>query len=451
MTAKHTIARHAAPMFSVRTLEHSEQLSSPELPVEQARLAPWTPEQMAHYCTLHLGPDNALWPQIDAEAGLRELCALGEHDRRQLADNIWWREHLSALPEEGALVPGLARQAEAMHRSSQGTEVSLPRKDVATWFATPAERTAWLKAAEALNLAEVELGGRFRFTHQLWQEYFAARHLRDLPAASGALASAALPDLGAPPPEPLDRLLGRLAAKSPLPGPGVCGWEEAVKLAVQLSTTPERWIAALQPVNLPLAGGAARLCLARLQAAPGGPTLLHALRQALLRRSRDAAVDLRQRIEAAEALGWIGDPRHNEGRGPGPQQHRFLMPKPAHWVPVPGRSFRIGGEGGHDNELPVTEVRLHPFRIAFAPVTRNTSASSTLAAMRWMTGGKARRRGSGAARGCATRSESTTGRPGSRRCAKTSTRRQGPTLPDIPSPTSRASCANTPHGPKPRP
>ena len=406
-------AHHAPPIFSVRTLEYSEPLSSPTLQVEQARLDPWSAEQMERYCTLSLGPDNALWPHISADPRLRDLCALpfnlnaqcdltralgrpaedraqlfsglawlrlrraferheldapgllGDDDRRQLNDSAFWREHLTELPEEGSLVPGLARQAEAMHRTGQGTEVSLPKKAVAPWFDTPAERSAWLKAAETLNLAEVELSGRFRYTHQLWQEYFAARQVRNLPAEFDA----ELPDLSPPELEPLDEVLRRLAAKDPLPGPGVCGWEEAVKLAVQLSDVPERWVAALRPVNLPLAGRAARLCMDRLQVAPGGVALLDALRQELLQRSRNAEVDLRLRIEAAEALGWIDDPRYEEGRGPGPERHRYRILKPAHWARIPGGPYRIGTDGGASDEQPVTEVTLEAFEMAFAPVT----------------------------------------------------------------------------------
>ena len=403
----------AAPIFSVRTLDYSEPLSSPTLQVQQARLARWTPAQMAQYCTLRLGPANALWPQIKGDPKLTELCALpfnlqaqcdltqalgrpaqdraelfgglawlrlrralqrreldgdgllGDDDRRQLVDEHYWRDHLSDLPEQGSLLPGLARQAEAMHRSSQGSAVSLPRAAVAPWLAQPAQRAAWLQAALALQLAEVELSGRFRFSHQLWQEYLAARHLRH--AALDPQAQASLPDLRPPPLEPLATLLGRLAAKDPLPGPGVNGWEEAIKLAVLMSEQPGRWLALLTPLNPALAGRAAAACLARLAGSADDRASLHALRQTLLARSQDLALDLRLRIEAAEALAGIGDPRYT--RLVGPNGDAYLLPADAHWVTIPGGDYRIGSETGDADEQPITTVPLHSFQLAFAPVT----------------------------------------------------------------------------------
>ena len=49
-----------------------------------------------------------------------------------------------------------------------------------------------------------------------------------------------LPDLRPPSLEPLATQLGRLAAKDPLPGPGVNGWEEAIKLAL-LAPATRHW------------------------------------------------------------------------------------------------------------------------------------------------------------------------------------------------------------------
>ncbi len=404
---------HAAPLFSVRTLEYSAPLTSPTLQVVQARLNRWTPAQMQQYCMLALGPGNALWPQIKGDAKLLELCSLpfnlnaqclltralgrpahnraelfnglawlrlkraferreleadgllGDLDRRQLTDAAHWKTHLNALPEEGSLVSGLSRQAEAMHRTGQGAEVSLPKKDVGSWIPVPAQRDAWLQAVQALNVAEVELSGRFRYTHQLWQEYFAARHVRNSPSQ---LMPEQWLDFKAPDLEPLGELMARMAAKDSLPGPGVCAWEEAVKLAVQMSDAPEEWIAALQGVNLALAGRAARLCLSSLEATPSGTDLLNHLKQALLTRSRNPDVDVRLRIEAAEALGWMGDPRFEE-RTAADGKTSYLLPKAEYWVTVPGGSYRIGSADGDDDEKPVTTVSLEAFDMAFAPVT----------------------------------------------------------------------------------
>ncbi|WP_144290095.1 SUMF1/EgtB/PvdO family nonheme iron enzyme [Ideonella sp. A 288] len=403
---------HAPPLFSVRTLEFSEPLSSATLQVEQARLAHWQPSQMRQYCVLRLGPANALWQRLDEDARLKDLCALpfnlaaqcdltlalgrpaqdraelfgglawlrlrraferdeldgdgllSPRDRRQLIDADHWRSHLTDLPEEGSLLAGLARQAEAMHRSGQGTEVGVPAQAVAPWIGTPAERSAWLKATAALNLTEVELNGRFRYTHQLWQEYFAARAVRNLPADP----TGAWPDLSPPALEDMNQALARLAAKDPLPGPDVCGWEEAIKLAVQLSDDPAAWLTRLQAINLPLAGRSALAVKAKLQGSATGNQALQALRQALLDRSRDPATDLRRRIEAAEALGLLGDPRYREGIGPGGA--RFLWPIAEQWIKVPAGRHVVGSDTPERlDEGPATAVPVAAFEMAFAPVT----------------------------------------------------------------------------------
>ncbi len=395
--------RFAAPLFSVRSLEYTESLSSEHLAVRQIRMARWTPEQMRLYCALKLGEANTLWSSIDADAGLRSLCelpfnlaaqcevhtelgrpakgraellsalawqrlrrafvkrdldALGlltQRGRRQLNDERFWREHLLDLPGEGTLIPGLDRQAEDMHRAGRGTEVSMPEDSVALWLVSPPERSAWLRAVQSLGLAEVELSGRFRYSHQLWQEFFAARGIRgkfdDLP-----------PGLSPLPLVPMAEVLRGLAVQDPLPGPGVSPWEEAVKMAVQLSSEPARWIAALLPVNLPLAGRAA---LAVCKHLPG--KLLADLQSRLVVRSRDPAFDLRLRIEAAEALGPLGDPRYREGRGPG--DVRYLLPDDKHWIDVADGEYTLGSLDGDPDEQPLTQVRLKPFAIAWAPVT----------------------------------------------------------------------------------
>ena len=260
--------RSAAPIFSVRTLDYSATLSSEGLTVRQARLAPWSLEQIERFCLLRLGPDNTLAPAIRKDQTLTALCALPfnldaqcsltgalgrpaadraelfggmawqrlrrakqrrelEHpglltdrEHAQLADEGYWLGHLHQLPAKGQLVAGLDRQATRMHRASDGTEVSVDEDEVVPWLAERSDRRAWLGAVQALHIAEVELSGRFRYTHQLWQEFHAARGLRDLPLTNPA----GLPDLRAPVPVGLDEAVRALAAQDPLPGPGVSGW-----------------------------------------------------------------------------------------------------------------------------------------------------------------------------------------------------------------------------------
>jgi formylglycine-generating enzyme required for sulfatase activity len=82
-------------------------------------------------------------------------------------------------------------------------------------------------------------------------------------------------------------------------------------------------------------------------------------------RSKD--IPLEVRIEAADALGQAGDPRIDAA-------------SPDYWVPIAGGKFLMGAQAqdpgkpnhdpeAHEDEAPVHEVHLYPFRIARYPVT----------------------------------------------------------------------------------
>jgi formylglycine-generating enzyme required for sulfatase activity len=391
-----------AAVFSVRTLEYSESLSEEGFAVRVADLARWTKDQVEQYCEQRLGADNPLWPRIDRDAKLLEFCSLpfnlaaqcelyeqlhrpaanraelmsgiawlrlrralqrreldapgllAGQDRTLLQHDSYWRDHLFALPCEGTLVATLDLQAEQMHRASGGAEIVAARDQVAA-FLREDERSAWLDAIRKLGLSGQEQGGGFRFVHQLWQEFFAARAIKDQPEH--------LPGVEPPPLAPLADEVARIGLREPLPGPGVTPWEEAIKLAVQLSGAPARWVEALLDRNLALAGRAAQPVAAKLPA-----ELLQRVKQALLDRSRDPATDLRLRIEAADALGDLGDDlRYREGQGPDGQ--RYLLPRDDYWQAVPGDTYTIGSEEGDPDERPPVKVALAPFAIAFAPVT----------------------------------------------------------------------------------
>src|SRR5207244_888029 len=96
--------------------------------------------------------------------------------------------------------------------------------------------------------------------------------------------------------------------------------------------------------------------------------LLDDLRHALLQRSRDRAVDVRLRIEAAEALGPLGDPRYDSHVGP--EGARFLVPTAFVWVSLAAGARQIGGDvGGDPDEALSMEVVVDAFEMAFAFVT----------------------------------------------------------------------------------
>lgn len=399
-----------APVFSVRTLDQSP-MSWPGFEVRQVVLEAWSPEQIEAYCDQQLGPGNALWPAIQADADLLSLSALPfylwaqcklfqtlarparnraelmaglfwqmleqrlntapfapegllGYDGRQRVANGEWKHALPGLSEKsGCLVPGLDASLLRLHRD--GRQVSLPAEELlASLPALPEGVTPdqWLYAVRSLPL--LEAGGAdvftgealLRCTHQLWQEFFAARGLRHVPTT----APDRLPTLRTELMD-LSQTLARLGVQEPLPGPDATHWEEPVKLAVQLVKDPAPWIRWLQTQHLGLAGRAAAACQQRLPA-----EVLDPLRQALLARSRDADTDLRLRIEAGLALGELGDPRYE--RRQGPSGTAYLWPR--HWAHVPAGRYRLGDDqSDYANEMSEIEVDLPAFGVAFALVT----------------------------------------------------------------------------------
>ncbi|WP_144290094.1 SUMF1/EgtB/PvdO family nonheme iron enzyme [Ideonella sp. A 288] len=423
--AQQAAGARLAPLFSVRTLDQSPMASS-GFEVRQITVSPWTRDQMQSYCQQVLGEGNGLWPAIAGDPHQLSLCSLPfnlasqcelfrhlqrpAHDRAELLSGLFWlrlrnerakgtltapglltvddfgrlagdhwRKAPLALPERGCLVPWLDAIAQQMHRSGRAVSLARPLllgrvqtlHDTAVAAGRPAVGPAvWLAAVHALNLiGEGDVDAHsgepdLRFTHQLWQEYFAGRGLRGLPQRPAAewppLQAPALPDLG--------ETVAKLGVQQPLPGPDPTHWEEAVKLALQFERDPLPWIGLLQGLNLPLAGRAAATVLPALQASPAGVQALAPLRSALLARSRDPATDLRLRIEAAEALGPFGDPRYVTMYGP--QGDRCLIPGRAHWVRFAAGTFAIGSDSPEEpDEGPAADIEVAPFEMAFAPVT----------------------------------------------------------------------------------
>lgn len=399
-----------APIFSVRTLDQSP-MSTSGFEVRQVTLSLWDEPRIEAYCAARLGADNTLWPTLAGDAKLLELSQLPfnlwaqcelfralerpARDRAELLGGLFWqmlvrragdpalkapgllgaqawqrladggwKRMLRALPDRhGYLVPWLDETLQRLHRA--GRQVSVTQADLLAGLqpgpgtATPEQ---WLYAVRSLQLIDEDGYHQYtgepllRCTHQLWQEYFAARGIRH----GAATQPERLPGFQPPPLPDLEQTVQQLGVQEPLPGPDPTHWEEPVKLAVQLVEDPAPWISVLQPQNLALAGRAAVACRDRLDA-----PALDRLRQALLARSRDPATDLRLRIEAALVLGELGDPRYEERQGP---HGRYLWPR--HWVTVPAGTYRIGdNQSPHDNEKPETDVVLQAFEMAFAPVT----------------------------------------------------------------------------------
>lgn len=414
-----------APLLSVRRHELALLQAAGLADLRQISVQPWADARIQQYCEQrqqqplwqHLRRQPRLLDMARNPFNLKHQCEVGqqlqrpaEHRAELLAALLHlrlrtpanrhkltapgvlgadWRSALApewpdaplCLPDDAGLLHALAQgAAQQMH---DGAGQSWPESRwAAQWQQVGGAAgvlQAALEAAQALDvlrytgctvnpLSPTRAERQWRWSHQLWQEFFAARALRDAVAGVGRLPA----DLAAPQPEPLD-WAAREASWEPLPGPGVNAWDECVQLALAQSDHPLLWLEVLQAQgNLALAGRAAVLDAQRLHRLPGGTAALAALQTRLRQRSEDETVDLRQRIEAAELAHELGDERyeiHRDAQG----RELWRRPRPERWITVPAGEYTLGSadedadERGPDGQ----PLRLHldAFQIAFAPVT----------------------------------------------------------------------------------
>ena len=403
-----------APIFSVRRRNLSSALTSGELQIHQISVQRWTDSNIREYINHRFAADGnagaALWQQIDADPRLREQCSLpldlkhqcdiyatlGRpahsraelfgalcwqrlqrlHSREALDDLLHdsdiraldrpaqWKRRLLALPDRGPLLQTLYAEAAAMHTA--GVQIERDEESLALALDEDTRRL-WCDAMLKLPFLEEvsDENPALRFIHQNWQEYFAGVALAQMPPDQW-------PDFSPPALPDLNDVRDGLGNLDPLPGPPISHWDEAAKFAVQIATGEQRQalLQRLRQQNLALAGRA----LAALQSLIGSQpdqaldaAWTDQLREALLQRSRDPAIDVRVRIEAGEALGEVGDPRYatctsDEGV-------RYLIPKAEYWIDFPAGSYTIGSDEGSGDEKPPIQVELEPFSVAFATVT----------------------------------------------------------------------------------
>ena len=120
----------------------------------------------------------------------------------------------------------------------------------------------------------------------------------------------------------------------------------------------ERFVARLAAHNLPLAAR----CVASAEVRVS-PRLVEALRQMLLAHIADPEADLRARIDAAEALGELGDPRFERRVGP---HGDYLRPPLA---AIPAGTYIIGDDDGlYNDEKPAYPVEVAAFEIGVFPM-----------------------------------------------------------------------------------
>ncbi|PDW05019.1 SUMF1/EgtB/PvdO family nonheme iron enzyme [Candidatus Viridilinea mediisalina] len=254
----------------------------------------------------------------------------------------------------------LARLAYAITESSgRGTSVLL---SWATWY-LPVGRaidlTELLRQAQAADLIELlGDGAQLRFSHQLVQEYFAAVELRT--KLQVAMRWGKLPLVGG---LAQQRFLHQYAR------PGVrTGWEETLLLLAGLEddTGVARGLIrsfTTQPLQ------AAKLLMADGGVVDAG--LRDEICSEALQQIAAHPFDPKQRLDAGQALGLLGDPRYPVSE----QEWRTSLAAPSttltdqgehYWRYVPSGTYRIGGwkEGE-----PAADLTLPAFWIARLPIT----------------------------------------------------------------------------------
>ena len=401
-------------IFSCRSLDYSASLNSEPAPVRQVTVEPLSREQIAEFLIRHLGEKGrAVWAALREDEHQVELFAtpfflrllvdqigpegalpggraelltgfvrrtlrreIDDHDRRVLAagvllsaddrqriiHNAWDGPY--DLPGDGSLIPALEMLAYRLQdgrgageaggvRVAERTAREMLAKD--PWSGDPPPHDV-LAAGVQLSVLDKDLVKReIAFFHQLFQEYFAARALAQIPEHERVIALWRAGEI-----EPsLAEKRASLTVSEPLPALPATGWEETTLMAAAMTANQAHFVARLMETNLPLA--------ARCAASPEvsvTPDLIEALQAALLVRAADAAADLRARIDAAEALGELGDPRFERRAGP---YGDYLRPP---LVLIPAGTYTIGDDNGlYDDEKPAHPVPVAAFEMGVFPLT----------------------------------------------------------------------------------
>ena len=303
---------------------------------------------------------------------------LTAHECERMAGNTYTG---CELPTESPLfmaLSALAYRMQATERNPEASQVRVERPLALAVLGTtePATAGLWVKLKSWLRRETPDLQGAEQildaglalhvltldekqkdvlFFHQLLQEYFAARQL----AARPNPRLLRVPWRARQVRPTLEATLAALADSDPLPPLPGTGWEETAVLAAAMADRPDAFVADLMAANLALAGR----CAAQPDVSVS-ETVKDSIRRALIQRTQDPVADLRARIAAGLALGELGDPRWQRGRGP---HGDYLLPP---LIAIPGGTYAIGSDEGLDeDEAPVHAVDLQPFQLGQFPVT----------------------------------------------------------------------------------
>lgn len=287
-----------------------------------------------------------LWMLIRVYAEHGELPANRGDLFRKFVEELLEREKLPAA-EWPPLIEGLAQVAYALQSQrspdSEGGKTGagnaltvLPLQEVRNILDEPS-----LKLAGQASL--LNPGEQVRFTHQLLQEYFAARYLQNR-MSDGLSAAAAL--------WPPERWWQRT------------NWEEVAILLAGLypkdCSAVVEWIATANPE-------VAAQCATRSGADPLPVATLERLRKQWIPRLTDLINDPQPQARAAvgRALGLL-DLDNRKGVGTVRDRSGVLLPD-FDWVEIPGGEFQYGDESEEDNKPRI--LTLPAFYISRFPVT----------------------------------------------------------------------------------
>jgi formylglycine-generating enzyme required for sulfatase activity len=277
-------------------------------------------------------------------------------DIRQVTQHHWTTPH--QLPERGLLIRNLSELAyRVQHAGVHGeqAQVRISTSEVPKLLTCPAAHE-FIDAGVAINVLDYDIrAGQVFFSHQILQEYFAARWLAYKPEPllvhSEWRTDHLLPALA-------DVLKG-LADYEPLPGAPATGWEDTFRMAAVMAPDPDAFIRDLAEVNLPLAGQCVIAPDVHVSAA-----LRQQLQARLISRTQDRAADLRARVAAGQAMDLLGDPRFELRLGP---YGGYVMPPMIH---IPSGAYTVGDDDGqYNDEKPEHTVEQAAFGIGRFPVT----------------------------------------------------------------------------------
>ena len=247
-----------------------------------------------------------------------------------------------------------------------------------------------------MNLAEVEFEGNFRFSHQQWQEFFAARFLATdyKNDHKSSIADNLYKIDFTPPPMPdIDTTLETLSSSDLMPNVPSSRWTETAKLLMQICGDQWRneWFNKLVEENPVLAATAAEPCIDKIPS--DRVTSLHNI---LTKVMNSGSTDVRSRVEAANALFQVNDFRYVNYKGSCGNDYR--LPTDELLIPINGGEYSIGSLDVSEDEqvagatLPI--VNITNYLIAFAPVTnaefRYFVNSGGYEDMRWWTSEESR-------------------------------------------------------------